>query len=162
MHTIKLEYSAPEIKRTIRVYFLKKVGYTLPLVTALLFVFVAYRVVSGDRSWLVGATGAVAVLATLFIFVGYFAHLNRSLARLRRMKVTQAKMELHPEYFRVVSDVGVTELKWSHVSELQRFRYGWLIFLQGSDILTIPVSGLSDESKSLIVEHVRNGGTKIT
>jgi len=162
MHTIKLIYSEQQIKKTIGAYFRNKIGVALPLVTTLVAAFTIYRIIQGDQNWYVGVIGAVVVIAVLLIVSSYFIHIRRSLTRFRKMKSPKALMEVGPDHFRIQSDIGATEMKWEALTQVQCYPLAWLLFFSEGDFLTLPLEGLSEESKQLVLSAAENNGVKIS
>ena len=162
MDTIKLKYSEQQIKQVMRAYFRKKIGVALPILMILLTAFVIYRLVQGDRSWYVGFISSVILFAIVIFASSYVVHLRRSIERFRRMKLPTATMEMNSDQFRIESDVGATEVKWSHISRVQCFPGSWLLFFSGNDFVTLPLEGLSEDSKELILSTAESNGAKIT
>jgi hypothetical protein len=161
METVTLTYSEKFIKEAVRSYWWKTVGPLFPLVSLLLAAFVVYRAINGDRSWFIGVLGAVVIIGVVMMIASYFVHLNRSLARLRRMKTPEATLELGKERFRVVSDVGASEIQWSLIKQLWRFKHAWLLLFSGSEFMTLPIDGLSEQIKEFITERAKENGVKI-
>ena len=161
MKSVTLKYSEQFIKSAIRSYWWKNIGPIFPAVSLLLAAFVIYRAFDGDRSWFIGVIGAVVVIGLVVMAASYFVHLNRSLRRLRRMKVPEATLELSEESFKVASDVGSSEIQWSLVKQIWCFEHAWLLLFTGSEFMTLPTDGLSDEAKAFISERARANGAKI-
>jgi hypothetical protein len=161
MEPVSLQYSEQFIKNAIRSYWWKNIGPIFPSVSLLLAAFVVYRALDGDRSWFIGLIGAIAIIAFAVMVTSYFVHYSRSLGRLRRMKVPEATLELNEEGFKVASDVGSSEMQWSVVIQIWRFKHAWLLFFAGSDFITLPTNGLSDEAKKFITERAKANGAKI-
>ncbi len=161
MEPIILTYSEPFVKEAVRSYWLKTVGYLFPVVSLLLATFVIYRVINGDRSWFIGVIGAVVVIGCGIMVASYFVQLNISLARLRRMKIPKATLELGEEQFKVVSDAGATEIKWSLIKQIWCFEHTWLLLFSGHEFITLPTDGLSEQSKEFITERAKANRAKI-
>jgi hypothetical protein len=161
METVTLKYSEQFIKDAIRSYWWKNIGPIFPSVSLLLAAFVIYRALGGDRSWVIGVIGAIVVIAFLVMAASYFVHLKRSLSRLRRMKIPEATLELGEERFRIASDVGTSEIQWSLIKQIWCFKHAWLLLFTGSEFMTLPTDGLSDEAKSYIAERAKANGAKI-
>lgn len=161
MEPVTLKYSEKFIREAVRSYWLRTVGPVFPAVSLLLAAFIIYRAVNGDRSWFIGALGAVVVIGGSVMIASYFVHLSRSLARLRRMKKPEATLELGEERFKVASDVGASEIQWSLIKQLWRFEHAWLLLFSGNEFMTLPTDGLSEESKKFIVARVKETGAKI-
>jgi hypothetical protein len=162
METITLKYSEKFIKKAIRSYWWKNIGPIFPSASLLLAAFVIYRAFDGDRSWFIGVIGAIVVIGFVVMVVSYSVHLSRSLSRLRRMKVPEATLELSEESFKVASDVGSSEMQWSFVRQIWRFEHAWLLLFTGSEFMTLPTDGLSDEAKAFILERARANDAKIS
>lgn len=161
MDTIKLQYSEDFIREAIRSYWWKQVGPILPVVTVLLSLFLAYRIVNGDRTWLVGILGTVIIFSLVVMAASYYVHLRRGLQRLERMEKPVATLELGEEQFRIQSDVGSSEIKWSLISQVWRFEKVWLLFFSAGEFMTLPIEGMSPESKSFILSKIKASGAKI-
>ena len=161
MESVTLKYSEPFIKKAVRSYCWKTIGPIFPIVSLLLAVFVIYRAISGDRSWFVGVLGAIVVIAIAVMAASYFVHLSRYLSRLRRMKSPEATLELREEKFKVISDVGSSEIHWSLIKQIWRFEQAWLLLFSGSEFMTLPTDGLSERLKAFITERAKAYGAKI-
>ncbi|MBI3546090.1 MAG: YcxB family protein [Gammaproteobacteria bacterium] len=161
MESVTLKYSESFIKRAVRSYWWKTIGPIFPVVTSLLAAFVIYQVIDGDRSWFVGVLGATVIIAIAVMAASYFVHLSRSLSRLRRMKDPVAILELEEKKFRVVSDVGASEMQWSLIKEIWRFEHAWLLLFSGGEFMTLPTEGLSEQSREFITERAKANGAKI-
>ena len=161
MEPVTLKYSEQFIKNAIRSYWWKNIGPIFPTVSLLLAAFVLYRAFDGDRSWFIGVIGAIVVIGLMVMVGSYFVHLSRSLSRLRRMKIPEATLELSEEHFKVASDVGATEIQWSLVKQIWCFEHAWLLLFTGSEFMTLPTDGLSDEAKAFIAERAKANGAKI-
>ena len=161
MEIIKLKYSEPFIREAIRAYWWKQIGLVFPVVTVLLTAFLVYRLANGDRSWVAGTLGSVITLGIVTMVASYYVHLRRSLKRLRRMKSPEATLELGDERFRVASDIGTSELEWSLINQVWCFKNVWLLFFSAGEFMTLPVTEISPESKSFILEKAKANGAKI-
>ena len=159
--TIKLEYSEVFIRDAIRHYWWKQIGPVFPLVTLSLTVFLVYRLIDGDRTWLIGALGAVIILGLATMIAIYVVHLRRALQRLERMKKPEATLELGEDQFRISSDVGSSEIKWSLISHLWCFDNVWLLFFSAGEFMTLPINDMSAESKSFLISKAKANGAKI-
>jgi hypothetical protein len=127
----------------------------------LLAAFALYRIIDGDRSWLAGVIEAIVVIAFGVMVSSYFVHLRRGLSRLQRMKTPEAVLALGADTFKVISDVGSSEIKWSLVKRVWRFKNVWLLMFTGSEFMTLPTERLSEQSKTFITERAKANGAKI-
>lgn len=161
MEPVTLKYSEMFIKNAVRAYWWKNIGPIFPSVSLLLAALVVYRVLDGDRSWFVGVIGAVVIIGFAVMVSSYFVHLGRSLSRLRRMKTPEATLELSEDRFKLVSDIGASEIQWSLIKKIWCFEHVWLLLFTGSEFLTLPIDGLSEETKTFIVERAKANGAKV-
>jgi uncharacterized membrane protein YecN with MAPEG domain len=161
MERVTLTYSEQVIKEAVRSVWWRTIGPLFPAVSLLLAAFVIYRAIHGDRSWFIGVLGATVIIGAAVMIASYFVQLSRSLARLRRMKTPEATLELGEERFRVVSDVGAFEIQWSLIKQLWRFERAWVLLFSGSEFMTLPIDGLSEQSKEFIKDRAKANGAKI-
>lgn len=162
MAPIRLHYSERLIRDAVRAYWWKQIGPKFVIATVLMSIYLVYRLVSGDRGWIVGVVGAVLVLAFGIMAATYFVHLRRSLSRLRRMKVPEGTLEIAEERFKVTSDVGASEIEWSLISGIWRFKKVWLLFFSAGEFMTLPIADISPDSRSFILKKAEAYGAKIT
>ena len=161
MAPIRLHYSEPFIREAIRAYWWKQIGPKFLIATILMVIFLVYRLVSGDRGWIVGVVGAVLALAFGIMIATYFVHLRRSLSRLRRMKVPEGTLEIAEDRFKITSDVGTSEIDWSLISGIWRFEKVWLLFFSAGEFMTLPIRDIPPESMSFILKKAEANGAKI-
>ena len=161
MEPVTLKYSEQLIKDAMRSYWWKNIGPIFPSVSLLLAAFVLYRAFDGDRSWFIGAIGAIVVIGVAVMVASYFVHLSRSLSRLRRMKIPEVTLKLSDESFKVSSDIGASEVQWSLVKRIWCFEHAWLLSFTESEFMTLPLDGLSAEAKTFITERAKANGAKI-
>jgi hypothetical protein len=161
MEPVTLKYSEQFIKEAVRSYWWRTIGPLFPAVSLLLAAIVIYRTINGDWSWFIGVLGAVVIIGAAVMIASYFVHLNRSLARLRRMTTPEATLELGEERFRVISDVGASEIQWSLIKQVWRFEHAWILLFSGNEFMTLPIDGVSKQSKEFITERAKANGAKI-
>lgn len=162
MEPITLKYSEQYVRDAVRLYWRRTIGLVYPVVSLLLAVFVIYQVMNGERSWFVGVVGAVAAISIAVIIAVYFVNLSRSLGRFRRMKDPVATLELGQERFKIVSDVGTSEISWALIKQLLCFEHIWLVLFSSSEYITLPVDDLSEQEKQFIIDQMKENGVKIT
>lgn len=161
METIRLEYSKPLIKKAILFYWWRHVGLVFILATIAMAGFFIYRVLNGDRTWLVGLVGAVIFIAVSVMMVSYFVHLTRSLEKLRAMGQPEAVLELESSKFRISSGAASSEIEWSLINQVWRFDEVWLLFFSGGEFMTLPTSNISKENIELILSKLEQVDAKI-
>jgi hypothetical protein len=161
MTTIKLEYSEPLIRRTIKSYWWRQIGPVFLFITVAFMVFLIYLLLKGDRSWLVGLIGAVIFMAVSTMIATYVVHLKRSLTKLRNMDSPEAILELRDTHFRISSCMGSIEVCWLLIKEIWRFEDAWLIFFSSNEMMTLPIKNFNKDDIDFIISKAKQTGTKI-
>ncbi|WP_198147282.1 YcxB family protein [Gilvimarinus polysaccharolyticus] len=161
METIKLEYSKPLIKRSIKDYWWRQVGPLFLAVAIFMIGFLIYRIVQGDRSWLVGLVGAIVIMAVVIMVASYVVHLKRSLSKLGSMGKPEATLELEDNRFRISSGAGSSEVEWSLITKVWCFNETWLLFFSAGEFMTLPIKNISNENKKYILSKFEKAGAKV-
>src|SRR5688572_795654 len=112
MNPIQLHYSEPMIRRAVRAFWMRVVGWPFLVATLLVSASLVSLLAVGDRSWLVGAIGAALALVVLFAVALYVVHYRGSVGRFRRLKTPEATFDPGEHRFRVTSDAGLVEVPW--------------------------------------------------
>jgi drug/metabolite transporter (DMT)-like permease len=161
MTPIKLHYSEALVRRAVRSFWHRSLGWKYIAALLILFAGLASMLWGGDRSWQVGVGGAVLGFGVLFGVVLYLAHYRASLTRFRRMQIPEASLELGDERFRISSDVGSSDLAWSVITEVWRFPEFWLIFVSRGQFITIPTADLDPETREFLIAKINSNGIKV-
>ena len=156
-----LHYSEPLLRRAIRAFWWRATGWSYFVVLAFLLATFVCFLVTGNRSWWVGVVGAVLGLGLVTAAAMYVVHFRSSMARFRRMKEKEATFEMFDDRFRIVSDIGSTELSWTVVVKVWKFREFWLLFYSASQFTTLPLSGLDAESQAFLLDRVKAHGAAV-
>ena len=150
MERIQLTYSKPVVKKAVRAFWRRQVGVTLPLVTVAMAAYAVYLLVSGDRSWLVGAVSIVVLLAVLTTTATYVVNLRRSMTKLQSMGDLNATLTLNDEFLRIESGAGASEMPWNSISRCEMYADFWLVYLDSAVFFTIPTKGLAESELALL------------
>jgi hypothetical protein len=156
-----LHYSEALVRSAVAAFWWRTVGWKLVLAFLVLAGCLGYMLLVGDRSWFVGAMGAVLGLGLVFLAALYLVHLRSSLERFHRMKIKEATLKADSDKLTLVSDVGASELRWSAVSDVWRFEQFWLLFFSRAQFVTLPVADLDSESRNFIADRVRSNGGSV-
>jgi hypothetical protein len=155
-----LRYSEALVRSAVAAFWWRTVGWKLVLAFLAVAACLGYMLAVGNRSWFVGATGAVLVLGLALLGTLYFVHLRSSLGRFHRMKTKEATLKADSNKLTLASDVGASELEWSAVSAVWRFEEFWLLFFSRAQFVTLPLADVDAKAREFIVERVRtNGGS---
>lgn len=157
-----LHYSEALVRRAVKAFWWRRTGWSYFLAFSVVLVNFALLIWSGDRSWKVGLLGTVFGIAVVAAALLYVMHYRASIARFRRMKKPEATLEVGKDRFRVVSDVGSTEITWCAVTELWCLREFWLLFFSESQFMTLPTADLDSTAREFIVTRLASHGVKIS
>jgi hypothetical protein len=155
MKPITLHYSEGLLRRAVRTFWWQGTGWSYVVSVALCCAWLAFRLWSGDRSWVVGMLGALLACLVVISAVVYVVHYRASLGRFRRMRVPEATLELGEERFRVTSDLGASEIGWAAITGVRRYPDFWLLYFSRAQFITLPTADLPDEARTLILAKVK-------
>lgn len=156
-----LHYSEALVRSAVVAFWWRTVGWKFVVAFLALAGALGYLVLAGDRSWLVGALGAVLGLALALVVTIYVVHLRGSLQRFRRMTTKEASLTADSDKLVLASDVGTSELRWAAVCDVWRFERFWLLFFSRAQFVTLPVADLDGHAQEFIAERVRIHGGKV-
>jgi len=91
----------------------------------------------------------------------YFAYLNRSLKKFRRMNDPIAEVTISNDVFRMKSSVGESSVQWRVFEAIWRFPDAWLLFTGKNVFLTLPIDAISMEDRELMCAKVKENGGRI-
>jgi hypothetical protein len=153
-HQITIPITPELIRRATLRYWLRFTGFGAWAAWTITAAVVAWMVVSGDRSWVVGALGvAVALLPAIWIS-GYCTLLQRAWERLKTMQRKEVDYTFSDRGVGVVSELGTAELPWSAFKEVWRFRDVWILFNGPGGYVYLPPEALSEELRSFLLTRV--------
>ena len=161
MTSIELDYSEELIKDTVKKCWWRQIGPTFFVVLSVLAIFVIYRIVNDDRTWFVGLIGTVVIIGAVTILTTYIVQMKRAVMRLKRMGNPRATFEYSESYFKVTSDIGSSEFKWSLISKIMCLEKAWVIYFSENETMTLPISNFNEESKAFILSKVEENKGKI-
>ena len=161
MASIELVYSEKLIKDTVRKCWFRQIGPFFFVVLSALTIYAMYLIFSGDRTWYVGLVGTVVIIGAVTIFASYIVQIKRSLARLKRMGKPTAIFEYSDNIFKVTSDIGSSEFKWSLIAKIMCLDRAWVIYFSENETMTLPISNINEESRAFILSKVKENKGKI-
>ncbi|KQO16769.1 YcxB family protein [Acidovorax sp. Leaf78] len=156
-----LHYTDKLVKNAVAAFWWRTVGGKFIASLLFLATYFAYALARGMHSWTTAALGVLLILGLALIGALYVVHLRGSLARFRRMRVKQAFLETTPDRLRLSSDMGSSDVDWSAVTEVWRFKDFWLLFFSRAQFVTLPLADLSDEVRHIVLDRVKSHGGKI-
>jgi hypothetical protein len=161
MPSITLHFNEPLLRRAIFAFWWRTTGWAFWICVLAIFVGLCVAIGMGNQSWWIGAGGAGLGLMLAAAAMVYVVHIRGSLGKFRRMKAPTATMELGEEKFRLSSDIGMSEMPWSTVTEIWQYPEFWLVFFSRSQFFTLPTSDLDVSSREFIVTQAGSAGAKI-
>ncbi|MGI9479891.1 MAG: YcxB family protein [Hyphomicrobiaceae bacterium] len=126
-------------------------GLMAAVVTLAVWVYLLWQ---GDRSWFVGAIGAI-----LMVFVLIFARLWRwrhveMRRKLAAIPSRQTVVTLSEDGIAFDSEAGAMTLPWTTFTELWRLERCWLLFLEPNNFVTLPIDGVPQDALDFIEQRV--------
>ena len=160
-HVATLKYDEPLVGRAVLRFWLRSMSWQTLAGVAIVLAALTARLAQGDRSWVVGLLGGIALLGVVLPAAVYVIHYRNSMAKLRELGNPVATLLVEDSSFTLSSDAGASVLKWSAVTELWRFDTFWLFLFSKAHFATIPLEGMSAEMRAYIAERVRAAGGKV-
>jgi hypothetical protein len=158
-YTVRVTYDRAMIGEGARRYWRRAIGWLMPTASLLILVALVELLARGDRSWVVGALGAILLVALTMAVVIFVVPYRRAMARFEAMASPSAEFVFRESGFAVRTDLGASEVSWSTVERILRATRVWLLVLRGATYLTLPIADLPAEVRTFIEQQVqKNGG----
>lgn len=138
------------VKRRI-VEGLGRLGVAAVVMTAMIWVYLLWQ---GDRSWVVGAIGAVLLLFMLIFGASWRWRHVEMRRKLVAIPSRQAVVTLSDDGITVNSEAGATTLPWTTFNELWRLERCWLLFLEPNNFVTLPTDDVPQEALDTIEARI--------
>jgi hypothetical protein len=159
--SVTLRYSEQLVRAAVKAFWFRSTGWSYFVALAVVMGALLYLLVVGSRSWVVGALGMLVALGAVMAVVLYIVQYRGALLRLRRMRTPEAVLHAGQDCFKIVSDIGASELSWRAVREIWRCPDFWLLFISRAQFITLPIAALDSETQQFILERVKAHGGKI-
>ncbi len=160
-HVATLKYDERLVRRAVLSFWLRSMAWKTPVAVVIVAALFIARLAMGDRSWVVGLLGGVAILGILMPVAVYWTHYRNSMAKFRELGNPVATLLAEETSFTLSSDAGASILKWNAVTELWCFEGLWLFLFSKAHFATIPLDAMSAEMQSYVVDRVRTAGGKV-
>jgi hypothetical protein len=157
----KVTYSAAIIRRAVRHFWWRTAGWKMLAASALATSSLILLLLAGDRSWLVGASGAISVVSLAFLAAFYVIRYRRGIERLTAMGDPTAELVASQTTFTIRSRAGSADLYWSSIIAIRRFPEVWLLMVSRRQYITLPTGQLAPDFLALMEERVRSSGGRI-
>lgn len=157
-----LVYSKPLLRQAVFSFWRRSVGLGFVIALLLGALILAFLVSQGDKSWFVGALGAVLAFGVILAGAIYIAHYSNALRKLNEMGSPQATLAAEDSVFTLTSEVSTSSFRWSVVKEVWQFPNYWLLLFSKAQFVTLPTSCLSPEMQEFILRQVHLAGGKVS
>jgi hypothetical protein len=154
MNKITLNYSESIVKVSVKAFWWKQIGKSFLVALSFIAIVLFYSLYKGERSWFIGMLGTILFIGVALLVGSYFVYYYRSMHRLQRMGNQKAILEFNQETFRITSDLGSTEIKWSLIKKIQILKQCWLIYFTESETMTLPIANLNTESREKMLRII--------
>src|SRR4051794_19230482 len=105
-HATVLHYTEQLIRRAVFDYWRRTVGLKFAFALAFVAAAIAALLVSGDRTWFVGAIATIWIVGVIFVVALYVIHRRASMAKLYAMGSPEARFEADDQSFRIQTALG--------------------------------------------------------
>ena len=156
----KVVYERDVISEAARRFVLRSIRWDGFAVFFALVAALGYLLATGDRSWIVGAVGAVVLLMAIFGVALYVVPYRRSLARFEGMSAKTAELSFTESGVRMTSDLGQQEFRWQLIDRVWTYPRVWLLFVGGT-YMTLPPGNLDEETKTFVLDHIKQHGGRV-
>lgn len=159
-HRVAISVSESVIRSATLRFWRRYTGWTAWAAWLVVAGWLCFALVQGDRSWLVGAAGAlVLLLPSVWIFV-YLVMLQRAYRRLRQMSSSTVEYVFSDQSIRSSSDLGSAEIPWSGVTRFWQFPEIWLLFVGERTYIYLPTDQLDASSRAFILDQIKMRGLR--
>ena len=150
----KLIYTQSILRRALNRYFSKLIGPLFPILYFFISIFTIYRIISGDKSWMVGALAAVIII-TAFIMTFSYIH------SLKRVKETFISLQSGDCIFSITefgisysSPLGTAEIPWKRFISAKNYDDFILLDMGISGYTSIPVESIDTETINYLISRI--------
>ena len=159
--TIVLNYDKSLIRSAVLSFWRRTLGLSYIFALLLLSSALGFSFSNGDRSWFIGVIATILVLGILFATALFIIHYSASTRKLHNTNPPRAELTLSDSGFVMSSSIGSSILSWTAITELWQFPQFWLLFLSKAQFITLPLTNVSLEAQSFILQQVRANGGKV-
>ncbi len=156
-----LRYTEQLVAQAVRLYWRRTIDVRLLAVDAAMVAFLAWRLLEGDRSWVVGVVAAAVLLGLAMPVAVYVVHYRNSMGKLREMSRPLAELVVDDDAITLTADNGSGSMKWGLVKEVWRFESVWLLLLSKAQFITLPVADVPESMRAFILDRVAASGGRI-
>ena len=156
-----LRFSPALVRSAVIGLWWRTVGLRSLLALAVVSLCVGCLVWQGDRSWLIGVVGAVPIFRVVIPAAFFWAQYRQAFAKLRGIKCPEARLAVGDAGLTVISDVAQSEIPWSTVTAVWRFRAFWLLVFSRSQFMTSPLESVPLDVRDRIMSGVEKAGGKV-
>lgn len=160
-HNVKINYTEAILTKAALNFWLKT-SMSRILIGLLLLTLSLLAWFIGNQQNII--TTMVIVLSGILCFTTLsvlFVYKKRSLATFKAMKSPVAQWQFGKEKITVKSGFGQSDLKWSAIIRLFSFKDQWLLVFANKAYSTLPLSDLTDGTKTFIKKRLTEEGAKI-
>ena len=158
---VRATYDREIIAEAARHFSLRSIRWDGFVVFLVLVGLLGYWIASGDRSWWVGALGAITVLGAVVGIATFVVPYRRSVARFERMPSRTGEFVFSERGIVTIADLGRQEFSWRLVDRVWIYPHLWMILLRDANYMTLPTPNLNEETRAFITDQVKRNGGRI-
>ncbi|MFC4310355.1 YcxB family protein [Steroidobacter flavus] len=160
-HQAKLQYDASLLREALFGFWWRAITGRLLLALVVCIASFAYFWANGDRSWIVGAFGALLLFSVGMIVAVYFVHSANMNRKLKDMGTPEAIFTASETSFSVVSGAGSSTIPWSSITDVWKLERCWLLLFSKAQFITVPLADVPEEMRAFILQRISAAGGKV-
>ena len=158
-HQAPITYTRPIIRKAVGHFWFRFIAWHGFAVIAISVIGTVVLAAIGNRTWMVGALGALGLVLLTTSSAVYVVFLRRSMWKFDRMTTKSVVFTFSDDRFTTASDLGSSDLSWKAIEKIWQIPEVWLLFAGKTTYVTLPVAGIDQSTQNFIVEQVvRHGG----
>src|SRR5215207_7018873 len=127
-HRVLVTYDRQMIAAAARQYSLRAIPWYQVVAFLVVLGLLTDLVLTGDRSWLVGAVAVILGLAAAVGVATFVVPYRRAMARFKLMASPTGEFVFSEAGVTVASELGRQELDWKLIPRVWRFERFWMLF----------------------------------
>jgi hypothetical protein len=161
-YEVTAEYSDALVRTASRRFLVKFFGWQFLGIWFFMLACLVLLLALGEHGWLAGVLGAPLILAPIAVASVSIGCYRRALTALRKLGTPRVQWVFDDTGISVQSDLSTGSIKWPMVERLWCFPEVWLLFVAKGVYSMLPVSCLSEDLQSFILQKAQEAGIRIS
>lgn len=149
--TITLHYDPATARALASRYWRRAMAWRLAIGVPFVGVAFAYGLWNHDRSWFVGAMGALLFVILVITLGSYAAYRRAVVSRVARLEDHEVRMTIEDDQVVFDSSAATMRSPWNEFRRLLQYWDQWVLERDPGEAISIPTRDLDDEAKRRLV-----------